>query len=74
MVIGVRMKPGDTQFARMLRAASSCEMWRVYPRIPAFDAAYAVPPTKTDAAIDATLTIEPPPRASIRGIAARVQT
>src|SRR3954454_16412117 len=35
-----------------------------------FDAAYAAPPVHTDAAIEATFTIEPPPVSSIAGIAA----
>ena len=58
------IRPGATALTRMLSGATSRASWRVNPTIAAFAAPYgALNGCAVIAAIEATLTIEPPPAA-----------
>ena len=68
----ISMKPGHTQLARIPSAAKSRASVPVNEIIAAFDTLYAASSTAgLRPAIEAVLTIDPPPPSRIKGMAAR---
>jgi hypothetical protein len=59
--MGVAVAPGQIAFTRMLCGPYSSAATRVSPSTPAFEAAYSAEPHAMRAAMDAVLTIDPPP-------------
>ena len=68
--IGVAIGPGQSEFARMFWRAYSTAISRVIESTPPLLAVYAIcaVAAPTSATNDATLTIDPPPEASIAGM------
>src|SRR5256885_2125602 len=72
-VSGVAMRPGDTQFTRIVGAYSSAAVIVRFTR-PAFAAEYGASPDSGRRALsDELFTMLPPAESSIRGITARMQ-